>query len=144
MTTMHITEPTVLADRKMAPVAEMIMASMACVISSGIYLASHLPHTAPLAPVTALLIAAGLLFLVAAVSVSRLNDFAWDVFFRVVGWAFLAYLVITGILEFVFIFDHTRGTMLLVLTLSLAIFALDIPLLLGFSVARYQEPKSTT
>jgi hypothetical protein len=27
-----------------------------------------------------------------------------------------------------------------VLTLSLIVFALDIPLLLGFSVARYQDP----
>jgi uncharacterized membrane protein YhaH (DUF805 family) len=141
MTTMDAVEPVSLADRKMPPVAQIIMASMACVITSGIYLASHLPHSAPLGPVAALLIAAGVLFLAAAVAVSRLHDFNWQVFYRVIGWAFLAYIAITGILEFVFVFDHTRGTMLLVFTLSLMIFALDIPLLLGFSVARYQEPK---
>jgi len=43
-------------------------------------------------------------------------------------------------LEFVFLYDHTLGFMLIALTVSLIIFALDIPLLLGFSVARYQDP----
>ena len=39
-------------------------------------------------------------------------------------------------LEFVFVLDGTRGTMLVVLTLMLAFFAVDIPLILAFSVAR--------
>jgi len=68
------------------------------------------------------------------------------VFFRVGDWALLAYGVIAGMLEFIFVFDHTRGGSLVVFTLSLLVFALDVPLLLAFSVARYQEvaPTSTT
>jgi hypothetical protein len=65
------------------------------------------------------------------------------VFFRVGGWALLAYGVIAGMLEFIFVFDHTRGGSLVVFTLSLLVFALDVPLLLAFSVARYQEVGST-
>jgi hypothetical protein len=47
--------------------------------------------------------------------------------------------VIAGMLEYVFVYDHTRGTQLLILSLMLAVFAVDIPLLLGFSVARFQD-----
>ena len=43
-------------------------------------------------------------------------------------------------LEYVFIYDHTRGSQLLILTGMLLVFAANIPLLLGFSVARFQEP----
>jgi mannitol-specific phosphotransferase system IIBC component len=42
-------------------------------------------------------------------------------------------------LEFVFIIDQTRGALLVLMTTILVIFALDIPIVLGFSVARYQE-----
>jgi len=141
--TENATTSIILGDRKLPPIAEMIIVSMALVITSGIYLASHLPKSASLAPVTVLLVLAGVSTVSAVFTVSRLRDFNWKVFFQVWRWAMLAYIVIGGILEFVFIFDHTRGSMLLVFTLSLAIFALDIPLLLSFSVARYQEIKSS-
>jgi len=141
--TENATTSIILGDRKLPPIAEMIIVSMALVVTSGIYLASHLPKSTSLAPVTVLLVLAGASTLSAVITVSRLRDFNWKVFFQVWRWAMLAYIVIGGILEFVFIFDHTRGSMLLVFTLSLAIFALDIPLLLSFSVARYQETKSS-
>jgi hypothetical protein len=48
-----------------------------------------------------------------------------------------------GLLEFIFVFDHTRGTMLVVLSLSLIVFALDIPILFGFSVACRQDSGDT-
>ena len=69
---------------------------------------------------------------------SRIRAFAWPTFFRVFGWALLAYLVIAGILEFVFVYDHTPGGQLVLLSIMLALFAVDVPLLLAFSVARYQ------
>ena len=67
--------------------------------------------------------------------------FNWDVFFGVARWALLAYGVIAAMLEFVFIHDGTRGGKLVVLTLSLAVFAVHVPLLIGFTVARYQPPE---
>jgi hypothetical protein len=129
------------AARRFPPVVEMAIASMALVVVGGIYLASHLPHPVSLGPAVGLLAVAGALLLADVFVVSRLRDFAWPVFFRVAGWACLAYVVIAGLLEFVFVLDHTRGASLVVLTFSLVVFALDIPLLMAFSVARYQEPE---
>jgi hypothetical protein len=129
-----------LANRRVPPVAEMAVGSMTLVIIGGIYLASHLPKAAPAGPAVALLAVAGVVMLAAVGVVSRLRDFAWDVFFRVAGWAGLAYVVIAGMLEYVFVLDNTHGTTLVMLTLMLVVFALDIPLLLAFSVARYQQP----
>jgi hypothetical protein len=126
--------------RRLPPIAELAMTSMALVIAGGIYLAAHLPLRAPLGPAVGLLAAGGALLVADVALVSRLRPFAWRVFFQVAGWALVAYVVIAGLLEFTFVFDHTRGSLLVVLTLSLAVFALDIPLLLGFSVARYQDP----
>lgn len=113
---------------------------MALVIVSGIYLAAYLPSRAPLGPAIGLLSASGLCLVAAVVMVVRLRDFAWGSFFLVLKWASLAYLVIGGMLEYVFVYDGTRGSMLVLLTLSLLVFAVDIPVLLGFSVARFQAP----
>jgi hypothetical protein len=132
--------PGSVADRRLPPVAELLMASMACVVAGGIYMAAHLPQRASLGPAVGLLAAGAALLAVAAGLVSSLRPFAWRTFRQVAGWAVVAYVVIAGLLEFTFVYDHTRGSLLLVLTLSLVVFALDIPLLLGFSVARYQEP----
>jgi hypothetical protein len=128
------------AVRRLPPITELAMGSMALIIAAGIYLAAHLPQRAPLGPAVVLLAAAGALLVADVALVTRLRPFAWRVFFQVAGWALVAYVVIAGLLEFTFVFDHTRGSLLVVLTLSLAVFALDIPLLFGFSVARYQDP----
>jgi len=132
--------PGSVADRRLPPVAELLMGSMACVIAGGVYMAAQLPQRAPLGPAVGLLAAGTALLVGAAVLVSSLRPFAWRTFRLVAGWAVVAYVVIAGLLEFTFVYDHTRGSLLVVLTLSLVVFALDIPLLLGFSVARYQDP----
>jgi len=124
------------------PIPFVCIASMALVLVSGIYLASYLPRRAPLGPAEGLVAAAGATLLVAVVLVARLRDFAWESFYLVVKWALLAYFVIAGILEYVFVNDGTRGSMLVLLTLSLFIFAVDIPILFGFSVARFQARRA--
>jgi hypothetical protein len=40
-------------------------------------------------------------------------------------------------LEWVFVKDGTSGGQLVVLTLSLVVYAVHVPLLIGFTVARY-------
>jgi hypothetical protein len=67
------------------------------------------------------------------------KGFAWDQFFAVAKWSLLAYLVIGGMLEFVFVHNHVRGGTLVVLTLSLIVFAIHVPTLMGFTVARYHQ-----
>ena len=51
--------------------------------------------------------------------------------------ALLAYVVIAGMIEYAFLQDHIRGGTLVVLTLSLVVFAVHVPMLVGFTVARY-------
>lgn len=132
---------TVPPGRRLPPVPLLAVGSMTLVIVSGIYLAAYLPRRAPLGLAIGLLGAAWALLAAAAASLAVVGPFAWWAFKRVGGWTLLAYIVIAGMLEYVFVFDGTRGSMLILLTLSLADFALAIPLLFAFSVARYQQPR---
>jgi membrane protein YdbS with pleckstrin-like domain len=73
------------------------------------------------------------------VALSRIPDFAWDRFFEVGKWSLLAYAVIAGMIEWVFLRNHVSGGTLVVLTLSLVVFAVHVPMLVGFTVARYAD-----
>jgi hypothetical protein len=128
-----------LIDRRLPPVTEIGAASMIAIAGGVIYLAAYLPKHAPLGWAVALLALAAALQVTNAVLLSRLRDFAWSTFFQVGKWALLAYAVIAGMIEFAFIFDHTRGAHLVVMTLMLALFMLNVPVLIGFTVARYQS-----
>lgn len=120
------------------PIAAACVASMALVLVDGVYLAAYLPRRAPMGPAVGLVCAAGAALVVAVVLVARLRGFAWASFFLVARWALLAYGVIAGMLEYVFVDDGTGGAMLALLTVALVLFAIDIPVLLAFSVARFQ------
>ena len=120
------------------PVHQLATLTLALVVVGGIYMAAHIDHSGTLVPPTVLAIAAALVLIVNVVLLARIEEFAWAKFFQVFGWALLAYLVIAGILEFVFVFDHTPGRQLVLFSVMLALFAIDVPLLLAFSVARYQ------
>jgi hypothetical protein len=134
-------QPSASPDRALPPVTELAVASMILVIVGGIYLAAHLPVIPPLAPAVATLVGAAAILVADVVLLSRARDFAWHTFFLVARWALLAYAVIAGLLAYVFITDGTRGSVLVVLVLTLLIYAVDIPLILAFSVARYQSPE---
>lgn len=123
-----------------APVTQIAIATLALVVVGGIYLAANLPHHVTLAPAVALLACAAVLLLVNAVIVSRIPDFAWRRFFVVFRWTLLAYVVITGMIGYVFIYDGVRGEVLAILLGMLAVFALDVPLVISFTVARYAQP----
>jgi hypothetical protein len=86
------------------------------------------------------LVLAVLLVATAAVALMRVGPFAWGRFFQVGRWALLAYAISAGILEYVFILDRVPTGEMLLLTLMLLVYAVDIPLILAFSVARYQPP----
>jgi hypothetical protein len=127
-----------LSERKLPPVTQLGAASLASVATGVIVLASYLPKHAPLAiPVACLAVAAALLatnlFLL-----SRIPEFAWWRFREVFRWGLLAYLVISGMLEYTFLYDHTRGAVLAVMTAMLVLFATNVPLLLAYTVAVHQ------
>ena len=129
--------PTV-PPARFPPVTAVCVASMALVIAGGIVIASHLPRRPSLGVPTGLVVAGAAVFVVAAAMTARLHSFAWGRFFQVVRWVLLAYAVIGGMLAYVFVTDHTRGGALALLVGSLAVFAVDVPLILGFTVARYE------
>ncbi len=128
------------ASRKLPPVAEIAVVSIALMLAGGIYLAAHLPGHPSLAIPVATLAAGGAATVAALVLLSRIKPFAWPVFFQVFRWGLVAYLVIAAVLGYVFIHDHTPGAPLAVLVATLAVFAADVPLILAFTVARYQQP----
>jgi hypothetical protein len=128
------------SERRLPPIAELATGSLALVVVGGIYLASYVPRTVPLLPAVVLLVVSGVVLAANVVTLSRVPHFAWDLFLTVFRWTLLAYAVVAGMIAFAFVSDGTRGSVLAVLLLMLLIFAVDIPLLLSFSVARYAEP----
>jgi peptidoglycan/LPS O-acetylase OafA/YrhL len=125
--------------RKLPPITEIAVVALAVIVIGGITLAARLPRPAPLPLLIALLAVATVLVLVDAALLARLRDFAWPVFFTVAKWSFLAYAVMYGILEFTFVYDHVPAGTLTVLTLMLVVIAIDVPMLFGFTVARYAD-----
>lgn len=126
-------------EQKLPPVTQIAVVSFALIIASGIWIVAHLPKHVPIAPSAILIALSAMLVAANLVLLSRVPGFPWNRFFAVAKWSFLAYLIISALLEYVFIKDGTRGSELLVLTLSLAIFAVHVPLLIGYTVARYPE-----
>lgn len=127
-------------ERPLPPVTQLAMVSLALIVTGGIYLSAHLPEHVPLGPAVALLVASILVLAVNIFLLSRVKDFAWDQFFEVAKWSMLAYVVIAGMIEYVFLRNHVSGGSLVVLTLSLVVFAVHVPMLVGFTVARYADP----
>ena len=113
------------------------MASLTLIIAGGIYLSAHLPQHVPLGPAIGLLVASALLLSLNLASLTRVPGFAWKRFGQVAKWAFLAYAITAGMIEYVFVRDHVSGGALVVLTLSLLVYAVQVPMLIGFTVARY-------
>ena len=126
--------------RKLPPVAGAALTSMVLVIVGTIYLAANIGRDPSLAIPVGLDVVAALMLVGAAIVVSRIEDFAWRIFFVVARWALLGYVVIAGMIEFVFIRDNTPAAQLATMTAGLVLFVLDVTLILAFSVARYQPP----
>jgi hypothetical protein len=92
-----------------------------------------------LGPAVILLALSAVLMAYNLFSITRVKGFAWDRFFEVAKWSLLAYVVTAGLIEFVFVHNHVSGGTLVVLTLSLAVYAVHVPVLMGFTVARYYQ-----
>ncbi len=128
-----------MSERKLPPVTELAMASLALIVAGGIYLSAHLPQHVPLAPAVVLLVLSIGLFAVNLLTLARVPGFPWTRFMSVAKWSLLAYAIIAGLIEYAFLQNHLKGGSLVVLTLSLCVFALHVPTLIGFTVARYDE-----
>jgi hypothetical protein len=118
------------------------MASLALIVAGGIYLSSHIPQHVALAPAVALLAGSVLLLAANMAMLARVQGFAWGRFFAVAKWSLLAYTIIAGLIEYAFLRNHLSGGALVVLTLSLVVFAVHVPMLIGFTVARFSDAES--
>lgn len=128
-------------ERRLPPVTEIGMLSLALIVAAGIYLSAHLPQHVPLAPAVILLVASALLLAGNLGALARVEGFAWRRFGEIAKWALLAYALIAGLIEYSFLRNHVSGGPLVFLTLSLVVFAVHVPTLIGFTVARYAEPE---
>jgi hypothetical protein len=137
--TTHAAAPTA-NERPFPPITQLTMGSLGLVIIGGIYMVATFTSGTTLAIPTVLLAASAALWLVSLLLMARHQGFAWPVFRKVAGWALVAYAVIAGMIEFSFIHNNVSGTPLLILSLSLVMFALDVPLSIGFTVARFATP----
>jgi hypothetical protein len=131
-----------MTERRLPPVTEVGMLSLALIVAGGIYLSAHLPQHVPLAPAVVLLVVSAALLVGNLVALSRVDRFRWDRFVDVGKWALLGYAITAGLIEFSFVHNHLRGGALVVLSLSLVVYAVHVPMLIGFTVARYADPRA--
>ncbi len=124
-------------DARIPPVTEIGMTSLALIIIGGIYLAAHLPQAVPLLPAIVLLVASVLLLAVNLTLLARCRGFNWRRFLMVFKWGLLAYAITAGMIEYAFVRDGLSGGPLVVLTLSIVVYAVHVPILIAFTVARF-------
>ena len=126
--------------RRIPPIAQLTVSSLALIVIAGILMASYVPRQPPLAAPAALTAVSAGLALTSGFLLCRLEQFAWPRFFLAFRWALLAYVISAGMIGFAFVRDHTRGAPLALVIVMLVIFALDVPVVIAFTVARYSSP----
>jgi hypothetical protein len=120
------------------PATPLGMVSIGLVAAGVIDLAAYLPKRAPLLPPALLAAAAVAVLAVNVALILRQPGLARWRFRQVAGWMLLVYLVVAGMLEFTFLRDHTHGAVLALMTLLLATFTANVPVLAGYTVARFE------
>ena len=132
--------------KDLPPVTQIAMVSLSLLVAAGIYMASNISGAASLTLPVILLVCSTVLLLINLALLARAKDFDWARFLSVAVWALIAYAVISGVILYTFLHDGLSGDPLVVLTAALVLFALHVPLLIGFTVARFpegDEPDST-
>ena len=127
---------------KVPPVTEVGVAALALVVIGGIYMSSYYPTRASLVLPTVMVVAALALMCWNFISIVRADSIPKFPLIKVGKWALLVYLVIAGMLEYVFVYDGTTGTPLVLLSLMLLVFAVDVPTIVAFTVARFYRSQS--
>ena len=128
-------------QRSHPPFTQVGIVALTLIVAGGIYLSSHIPQRVSLVPAIILLAVSAALVAYNLLSLNRVPDFAWTRFLQVARWAGLAYLFTAAMIEYAFLRDHVSGGALIILTLSLLVYALQVPTLIAFTVARYAAPE---
>jgi hypothetical protein len=128
-----------MSERRLPPVTQVGMLSLALIVAGGIYLSSHIPNHVSIAPAVVLLCGSVALLAGNLAALARVPAFPWGRFFEIARWAFVAYLIIAAMIEYAFLRNHLSGGPLIVMTLSLLVFAVHVPVLISFTVARFAD-----
>ena len=129
-------------DTAGSPVIACIIGTIiSCILAAGIIIA-HVPEPAPIWGSVLWVCIAAVLTIATIVLILMKKPFARKLFFKVAKWVFLYILVLTGMGEYVIVFDGTRGEPLVVITIIPLLFLVNIPMLWGFSVARHERTSS--
>jgi hypothetical protein len=128
-----------LGDTKHSPIRLFAIGSLVFAILSAGFLAAYAPRPAPLGPPAGFLLVSVLLLLATAVGLVLRTGFAWGRFFSIAKFVVMMTVVISAMLEYVFVFDGMRGAALAIMSIVLAVTAIDIPILWGFAVARHER-----
>ena len=138
-----VTTPTPYAgDTTRSPVVACIVGTIiSCILAAGIIIA-HVPEPAPMWGSIMWVCIAAVLTVATVVLILRKRPFARKRFFTVAKWVFLYILLLTGMGEYVMAFDGMRGEALVIMTVILLLFLVNIPMLWGFSVARHERTPS--
>ena len=136
---MVTTPPPYAGDTTRSPIVACIVGTIiSCILAAGIIIV-YIPAEAPMwGPIMWVCIAA-VLTVATIVLILRKKPFARKRFFTVAQWVFLYILVLSGMAEYVMAFDGMRGKTLVVMTIILLLFLVNIPMLWGFSVARHER-----
>jgi hypothetical protein len=135
-------QPPYMGDTKRSPVPPLALGSIACSLLSAGIMAAYAPQPSPLGWSYGFLIGSVVLLAATVIAMLRRPNFVWKRFFGVAKWVVLMTLLITSMMGYVFVFDGMRGAPLAIMLVMLAVTAIDIPILFGFSVARHERVQS--
>lgn len=127
-------------ERTVPPVIPVAMVALALAVTGGVFLSAEALTNPSLVVPAIFVIAGAVLELAAVVLALRTRPFAWRRFRMVFGWALLAYVVQSAMIVFAFARNHVPGGPMALLVIGVAVFATDVPLMIGYTVARYQRP----
>jgi hypothetical protein len=130
-------------ERKLPPITELAIGTMALVVIGGTYIAAYIPRDVPLLIPTILVVVAGAFLLVNVLLLRNIKEFDWNTFRLVFAWSLAGYGVIAALLTYVFLKGDIPGDVMSFLAAMLVVYAFNIPLLFAFSVARYQTVDSS-
>lgn len=133
-------EVTYVGDTSWSPVVGCTIGSIVSSFLSLGIIAAYLPKSPPAVWPLGLLGASAALLLTAIALLAARPGFAWRLFFQVARWVVVLTAVFAAMAVYVFVSDGTPRSTLAILATVLGLAALNVPLLIGFSVARHERP----
>ena len=125
-------------DTTRSPIVALHIGAIVCAYLGIGIMGAYLPREVPLAWPIGFLIASAA-FTIAALAFLSQRRLAWKLFFTVVRWVSLVNVVYTGMAVFIFVWNDTPGRTVLVMAGVLLLSAINLPVLVAYSVARHER-----